>query len=95
MDYIQFDTSRVGGLTQARKIAALAEAHSIPVIPHAGQMHNYHLVMASLNSPMAEFFRRWMSRLATSCSGIASTASRRQRTAALILTKTRLASASP
>ncbi len=56
VDYIQFDTSRVGGLTQARKIAALAEAHSIPVIPHAGQMHNYHLVMASLNSPMAEFF---------------------------------------
>ena len=56
VDYIQFDTNRVGGITQARKIAALAEAHSIPVIPHAGQMHNYHIVMASLNSPMAEFF---------------------------------------
>jgi L-rhamnonate dehydratase len=56
VDYIQFDTNRVGGLTQARKIAALAEAHSIPVIPHAGQMHNYHVVMASLNSPMAEYF---------------------------------------
>jgi len=56
VDYIQFDTNRVGGLTQARKIAALAEAHSIPVIPHAGQMHNFHVVMASLNSPMAEFF---------------------------------------
>jgi L-rhamnonate dehydratase len=56
VDYIQFDTNRVGGITQARKIAALAEAHSIPVIPHAGQMHNYHIVMASLNSPMAEYF---------------------------------------
>jgi len=56
VDYIQFDTNRVGGLTQARKIAALAEAYSIPVIPHAGQMHNYHVVMASLNSPMAEYF---------------------------------------
>jgi L-alanine-DL-glutamate epimerase-like enolase superfamily enzyme len=56
VDYIQFDTNRVGGLTAARKIAALAEAHQIPVIPHAGQMHNYHVVMASLNSPMAEFF---------------------------------------
>jgi L-rhamnonate dehydratase len=56
LDYIQFDTNRVGGLTQARKIAALAEAYSIPVIPHAGQMHNYHVVMASLNSPMAEYF---------------------------------------
>ena len=29
---------------------------SVPVIPHAGQMHNYHVVMASLNSPMAEYF---------------------------------------
>ena len=56
VDYIQFDVNRVGGLTQARKVAALAEAYSVPVIPHAGQMHNFHLVMASLNSPMAEFF---------------------------------------
>ena len=56
LDYIQFDTNRVGGITQARKIAALAEAYSAPVIPHAGQMHNYHVVMASLNSPMAEYF---------------------------------------
>jgi L-rhamnonate dehydratase len=56
VDYIQFDTNRVGGITQARKIAALAEAYSVPVIPHAGQMHNYHIVMASLNSPMAEYF---------------------------------------
>jgi L-alanine-DL-glutamate epimerase-like enolase superfamily enzyme len=56
LDYIQFDTNRVGGLTQARKIAALAEAHGVPVVPHAGQMHNYHVVMASLNSPMAEYF---------------------------------------
>jgi L-rhamnonate dehydratase len=56
LDYIQFDTNRVGGITQARKIAALAEACSVPVIPHAGQMHNYHVVMASLNSPMAEYF---------------------------------------
>ena len=58
VDYVQFDTNRVGGITQARKIAALAEAYSVPVIPHAGQMHNYHVVMASLNSPMAEYFPR-------------------------------------
>lgn len=56
VDYIQFDTNRVGGITQARKITALAESYSVPVIPHAGQMHNYHVVMASLNSPMAEYF---------------------------------------
>ncbi|MEP6533857.1 MAG: L-rhamnonate dehydratase [Bryobacteraceae bacterium] len=56
LDYIQFDTNRVGGITQARKIAALAEAYSVPVVPHAGQMHNFHVVMASFNSPIAEFF---------------------------------------
>jgi L-rhamnonate dehydratase len=56
VDYIQFDSNRVGGITQARKICALAESYSVPVIPHAGQMHNYHVVMASLNSPMAEYF---------------------------------------
>jgi len=56
VDYIQFDTNRVGGITQARKISALAESFAVPVVPHAGQMHNYHIVMASLNSPMAEYF---------------------------------------
>jgi L-alanine-DL-glutamate epimerase-like enolase superfamily enzyme len=56
LDYIQFDTNRVGGISQARKICALAESFQVPVVPHAGQMHNYHVVMASLNSPIAEFF---------------------------------------
>src|SRR5215467_6190140 len=56
LDYIQFDTNRVGGITQARKISALAESFAVPVVPHAGQMHNYHIVMANLNSPMAEYF---------------------------------------
>ncbi|KAF1044075.1 L-rhamnonate dehydratase [Xylophilus sp.] len=56
VDVIQYDTNRVGGITVAQKVNALAEAFSIPVIPHAGQMHNYHLTMASTASPMAEFF---------------------------------------
>jgi L-rhamnonate dehydratase len=56
VDYIQFDTNRVGGITQARKIAAMAESFAVPVVPHAGQMHNFHIVMASFNSPMAEYF---------------------------------------
>ena len=37
------------------KIWGLAAAFGLPVIPHAGQMHNYHLVMSHLNSPMAEY----------------------------------------
>ena len=53
---IQYDTNRVGGITAAQKINALAEAHQVPVIPHAGQMHNYHLTMANVNCPMSEYF---------------------------------------
>ena len=53
---VQYDTNRVGGITAARKINAMAEAWSVPVIPHAGQMHNYHLTMSTTASPMAEFF---------------------------------------
>jgi L-alanine-DL-glutamate epimerase-like enolase superfamily enzyme len=56
VDYIQFDTNRVGGISQARKICALAESFQVPVVPHAGQMHNYHVSMSSLNCPISEFF---------------------------------------
>jgi L-rhamnonate dehydratase len=56
LSYIQYDTNRVGGITAAHKINALAEAYQIPVVPHAGQMHNYHLTMSSLNCPLSEFF---------------------------------------
>ena len=56
VDVIQYDTNRVGGITAARKVNALAEAYGVPVIPHAGQMHNYHLVMSDLSCPIAEYF---------------------------------------
>ena len=53
---LQYDTNRVGGITAAQKINAVAEAFQVPVIPHAGQMHNYHLTMANLNCPISEYF---------------------------------------
>jgi L-alanine-DL-glutamate epimerase-like enolase superfamily enzyme len=53
---VQYDTNRVGGITMAHKVNALCEAYSVPVIPHAGQMHNYHLTMSTLASPMSEYF---------------------------------------
>lgn len=56
VDILQPDVNRVGGMTEARKIWALASAYGLKVIPHAGQVHNYHLVMAHLNSPWAEYF---------------------------------------
>jgi L-rhamnonate dehydratase len=56
VDILQPDVNRVGGITEARKIWAMASAYNLSVIRHAGQVHNYHLVMSHLNSPMAEYF---------------------------------------
>ncbi|MBI4924054.1 MAG: L-rhamnonate dehydratase [Devosia nanyangense] len=55
-DIVQFDVNRVGGITAAKKIADLCEANDIAVIPHAGQMHNYHLSMSSYAAPISEYF---------------------------------------
>jgi L-rhamnonate dehydratase len=56
VDILQPDVNRVGGITEARKIWAMAAAHDLPVIPHAGQMHNYHLILSHMNSPFSEYF---------------------------------------
>jgi L-alanine-DL-glutamate epimerase-like enolase superfamily enzyme len=55
-DIAQFDVNRVGGITAAKKIADLCEAHDVMVIPHAGQMHNYHITMSTFSGPIAEYF---------------------------------------
>ena len=56
VDILQPDVNRVGGITEARKIWAMAAAAGLQVIPHAGQVHNYHLVISSFQSPLAEYF---------------------------------------
>jgi galactonate dehydratase len=38
VDVIQPDTGRAGGITQMRKIAAMAEAHHIMMAPHSGSL---------------------------------------------------------
>ena len=45
----------MGGVTEARKIWALAAAFSLPVVPHSQNYHNQHLIMAHLNSPLSEY----------------------------------------
>lgn len=56
IDIAQFDINRVGGITAAKKIADLCEVYNVTVIPHAGQMHNYHLSMSSYAAPISEYF---------------------------------------
>ena len=38
VDVVQPDSGRIGGITQLKKIAALAEAHYINVAPHSGSL---------------------------------------------------------
>lgn len=56
VDIVQLDVNRAGGITESLKIWSLAAAHNLDVIPHAGQLHNYHIIMARMNSPIAEYF---------------------------------------
>jgi L-rhamnonate dehydratase len=53
----QPDVHWCGGLTELRRIAALAAAYDIPVIPHTGGTFDcVHFVMATPNSPWGELF---------------------------------------
>lgn len=44
--YVQFDATRAGGLTEALRIAHLAEQHSVSVAPHLAPEIHAHLVAA-------------------------------------------------
>jgi len=56
VDILQPDVNRMGGITEARKVWALAQAYGVPVIPHSNQSHNAHLIISSLASPLIEYF---------------------------------------
>lgn len=53
----QPDMNWCGGLTELRRIAALAATYDIPVIPHGGGARDaVHFIYATPNSPWAELF---------------------------------------
>ncbi len=53
---LQPDVNWVGGITETRKIAAMASAWGLDVIPHAGGLQPWavHLVASQVNTPLAE-----------------------------------------
>ena len=55
---LQPDVNRAGGLTEAVKICALAEAAGLPVVPHSNEAHNLHLVFSRAPAvcPLVEYF---------------------------------------
>jgi L-rhamnonate dehydratase len=54
-DLIQPDVGWCGGLSELVKIAALADSHGVPVVPHGSSVYSYHFVVTQRNSPFAEF----------------------------------------
>ncbi len=53
----QPDINWCGGLTELRRIGAMAAAYDIPVIPHGGGLNGaIHWIMANVNAPWAEMF---------------------------------------
>lgn len=58
VDILQPDLNRAGGLTEGRKIAALAETAGLPVIPHSNEAHNLALVFSQSSQvcPVVEYF---------------------------------------
>lgn len=54
-DVIQPDVGWCGGLSELIKIAALADAHRVAVVPHGSSVYSYHFVLTRHNCPFAEF----------------------------------------
>ncbi|WP_309085474.1 enolase C-terminal domain-like protein [Chelativorans sp.] len=52
---IQPEIHWCGGLTAVLRIAAYAEHHHVPLVPHGPNIYPMHLVMANAGSPYAEF----------------------------------------
>jgi len=55
VDILQPDITWLGGMTEARRVVAMAAAYDILVIPHGSSIYSYHLQYAFQNCPLAEF----------------------------------------
>ncbi|KAJ7593843.1 enolase C-terminal domain-like protein [Mycena floridula] len=55
IDILQPDVMWVGGMTELVKIAAMAAAYDIPVVPHASGPYSYHFVVSQPNCPFQEY----------------------------------------
>ena len=60
VDIVQPDVTWTGGITETRKVAALAQAHGLPVVPHVfssavATIANMHLIAALPNAGLLEF----------------------------------------
>eukprot|EP00929_Paragymnodinium_shiwhaense_P037532 TRINITY_DN19989_c0_g1_i1.p1 TRINITY_DN19989_c0_g1~~TRINITY_DN19989_c0_g1_i1.p1 ORF type:complete len:474 (+),score=82.22 TRINITY_DN19989_c0_g1_i1:62-1483(+) len=52
---LQPDITWLGGITEARRVIAMAAASDVLVVPHGSSIYSYHLQFAFNNTPLAEF----------------------------------------
>ncbi len=57
VDVVQPDVAWSGGISEVRRVAAMAAAYNVLVVPHNGVMQPWatHLMLASPNCPLAEY----------------------------------------
>lgn len=55
VDILQPDITWLGGITEARRVCAMASPFDIMIIPHGSSVYSYHLQYAFQNCPVAEF----------------------------------------
>lgn len=55
VDVVQPDPAWCGGMTEMLRIAAVARAHGVTLVPHAGGMLSYHFVASRPECELAEF----------------------------------------
>ena len=55
IDIVQPDLMWAGGFSEALRIAALASAFDVTVVPHAGGVYSYHLAMTQPTVPFVEY----------------------------------------
>jgi len=55
VDILQPDITWIGGVTEVKRIIAMAAAYDILVVPHGSSIYSYHVQYAFPNCPMAEF----------------------------------------
>jgi len=53
-DVLQPDITWCGGITEARRVCAMASAYDIPVIPHGSSVYSFHMQYAFQNCPIGE-----------------------------------------
>jgi L-rhamnonate dehydratase len=59
VDILQPDITWMGGITEVKRVIAMAAANNTLVIPHGSSVFSYHVVTAFQNCPMSEFVGRY------------------------------------